>query len=102
MISFPTPTASASSLLPCRFARQDLLAIESPMVGTFYSAPNPDSPSFVNVGDPVGPETVVCLVEAMKIFNEIKAECSGTIHRMLVNSGDPIEFGESLFEVKVD
>ena len=79
---------------------QDLATIDSPMVGTFYAAPNPDSPPFVNVGDPIGPETVVCLVEAMKIFNEIKAECSGTIEKVMVSSGESVEFGQPMFKVR--
>mgnify|MGYP001241435383 CR=1 FL=1 len=77
-----------------------LIAIESPMVGTFYSAANPDSPPFAKVGGQVGPGTVVCLVEAMKVFNEIKSEVSGTIERILVKSGDAVEFGQKLFLVK--
>lgn len=76
--------------------------IESPMVGTFYPAPNPDSPPFVQVGDKVTPDTVVCIVEAMKIFNEIKAECSGTIERVLANNAQSVEFGQPLFLVKPD
>jgi len=77
-----------------------LLRIESPMVGTFYTAPNPDSPAFVGVGSEVGPDTGVCIVEAMKIFNEIKAECSGTIQRVVARNGEPVEFGQVLFLVK--
>lgn len=77
-----------------------LVPIESPMVGTFYSAANPDSEPFVSVGKSVSADSVVCLVEAMKVFNEIKAECSGTIERVLVNSGDAVEFGQKLFMVK--
>ena len=80
----------------------DLHRIESPMVGTFYSAPNPDSDSFVHVGDHVDKDTVVCIVEAMKIFNEIKAECSGTIEKMLVENGEAVEFGQPLFLVRPD
>ena len=79
-----------------------LTRIESPMVGTFYTKPNPDSPAFVSVGASVGPDTVVCLIEAMKIFNEIKAECSGTIHKVLVSNGQAVEFGQPLFLIKPD
>ncbi|MHC4126712.1 MAG: acetyl-CoA carboxylase biotin carboxyl carrier protein [Planctomycetota bacterium] len=78
----------------------DMLTIDSPMVGTFYAAPNPDSPAFVNVGSNVDAETLVCLVEAMKVFNEIKAGCSGTIERVLVSNAEPIEFGQPLFVVR--
>jgi len=78
------------------------VTIESPMVGTFYSAANPDAAPFVKSGDKVGPDTVVCLVEAMKVFNEIKAECAGTIERVLVKNGDAVEFGQQLFVVRPD
>ena len=74
--------------------------IISPMVGTFYASPNPDSPAFVSIGDEVSEDTTVCIMEAMKIFNEIKAQCTGTILKVLVNSGDPVEFGQPLFIVK--
>ena len=76
------------------------IAVESPMVGTFYATPGPDKPPFVQVGAQVGPESIVCLVEAMKIFNEIKAEKSGTVHKILVKSGQPVEFGQKLFLIK--
>jgi acetyl-CoA carboxylase biotin carboxyl carrier protein len=76
--------------------------IVSPMVGTFYSSPSPDAASFVGTGSTVEPETVVCIVEAMKIFNEIKAECRGTIERVLVSSGESVEFGQPLFLVRTD
>src|SRR3954464_4794735 len=72
------------------------LVIKSPMVGTFYAAANPESPPFVKVGDRVGPETTVCIVEAMKVFNEIPAECSGRIVAALAQSGDPVEFNQPL------
>jgi acetyl-CoA carboxylase biotin carboxyl carrier protein len=74
--------------------------IRSPMVGTFYVAANPESPAFVKIGDQVGPETTVCIVEAMKVFNEIPAECSGRIVAVLVQNGDPVEFGQPLFRVE--
>ncbi len=77
-----------------------LIAIESPMVGTFYSAANPDSAPFVSAGAKITPATVVCLIEAMKVFNEIKAEKAGTIERVLVKSGDAVEFGQKLFLVR--
>jgi len=73
--------------------------IKSPMVGTFYAAPDPDSPSYVKVGDPVGPETTVCVVEAMKVFNEIPAEVAGKIAAVLVENGEPVEYGQPLFKV---
>ncbi len=79
-----------------------LLRIESPIVGTFYAAPNPDAGPFVSLGDRVSDETTVCIIEAMKIFNEIKAETSGTIDRVLVGNGDAVEFGQPLFLVRPD
>jgi acetyl-CoA carboxylase biotin carboxyl carrier protein len=98
-------TSSGASVAPSPAAapaasEAGLVAIESPMVGTFYSAPNPDAGPFVSVGAAVGNDTVVCLIEAMKVFNEIKAETSGTIERILVNSGDAVEFGQKLFLVR--
>jgi acetyl-CoA carboxylase biotin carboxyl carrier protein len=74
--------------------------IRSPMVGTFYSAANPESPPFVKVGDQVGPETTVCIIEAMKVFNEIPAECSGKIVAALVENGAAVEFNQPLFRVE--
>lgn len=77
-----------------------LPAIESPMVGTFYSAADPDSPPFVSVGKSVKADDVVCLIEAMKVFNEIKAERAGVIEKVLVSSGQPVEFGQKLFLIR--
>lgn len=76
------------------------LMVRSPMIGTFYAAANPDSPPFVKVGDRIGPDTTVCIVEAMKVFNEIPAECSGRIVAVLAQSGDPVEFNQPLFRVE--
>lgn len=81
-------------------AATELLEINSPMVGTFYSAPDPNSPPFVVVGTPVTQDTVVCIVEAMKVFNEIKAEVSGTIEKVFVKNEQPIEYGQPLFLVR--
>jgi acetyl-CoA carboxylase biotin carboxyl carrier protein len=74
--------------------------VRSPMVGTFYAAANPESPPFVKVGDQIGPDTTVCIVEAMKVFNEIPAECSGRIVAVLAQSGEPVEFNQPLFRVE--
>lgn len=76
------------------------ITINSPMVGTFYSRPNPDTEPFVSVGSKVSDSSVVCLVEAMKVFNEIKAECAGVIAEVLVKDGDPVEYGQPMFKVK--
>jgi acetyl-CoA carboxylase biotin carboxyl carrier protein len=75
--------------------------IKSVMVGTFYLKPKPEQPDFVKVGSTVKPDTTVCLLEAMKIFNDIKAECSGTIAEVCVKNGDTVDFGTVLFRVEV-
>jgi acetyl-CoA carboxylase biotin carboxyl carrier protein len=75
--------------------------IISPMVGTFYLAPAPDQPPFVKVGDKVEPNSVVCIIEAMKVMNEIKADVKGIITEVLVENGKPVEFGQPLFRVQV-
>lgn len=77
-----------------------LTPIASPMVGTFYASPNPESPAYVKVGDTVSAETVVCIVEAMKVFSEIKAEVSGVVEKVVVNNGDAVEYGQPLFMVR--
>ena len=69
------------------------------MVGTFYAAPSPESPSFAKIGDAVKEDSVVCIIEAMKIMNEIQAEVSGTIAEILVENGQPVEFGQKLFRL---
>lgn len=77
-----------------------LIEITSPIVGTFYKKPDPDKPNFVNEGDSVGNDSIVCIVEAMKVMNEIKAEVTGTIAKVLVEDGSPVQFGQPLFLVK--
>lgn len=77
-----------------------LVPIKSPMVGTFYSASSPDAKAFVSVGSAIDEETDVCIIEAMKVFNNIKAECRGTIAKILAENGKPVEFGQTLFLVK--
>jgi len=99
----PAPAAAAPAPAPAAegaAADDGLPTIDSPMVGSFYTASSPDAEAFVKVGDKVSPDTVVCIVEAMKVFNEIKAETSGTISEVLVSSGDAVEFGQPLFKVK--
>ena len=73
--------------------------IRSPMVGTFYTASDPESPTYVKVGDHVGPDTTVCIIEAMKVFNQIPAEVSGKIVAVLVDNGETVEFNQPLFKV---
>jgi acetyl-CoA carboxylase biotin carboxyl carrier protein len=86
---------------PARQSAADagMLVIKSPMVGTFYKASGPDSAAFVKVGDRIGPEKTVCIVEAMKVFNEIPAGVSGQVVAILVENGAPVEFGQPLIKV---
>ena len=74
--------------------------IKSPMIGTFYRSPSPESGSYVEIGSEVGPETVVCIIEAMKVMNEIKAEVKGVITEILVDNAKPVEFGQPMFKVR--
>ena len=83
-------------------AEEDLIPIKTPMVGTFYQASSPEAAPFVVVGDTVEPEQVVCIVEAMKLMNEIKAETRGRIIKVLVEEGHPVEYGQTLFLVKAE
>lgn len=73
--------------------------VTSPMVGTFYSSPSPDSPAFIKVGDLVEEDTVVCIIEAMKVMNEVKAGIRGKVAEVLVNNGDPVEFGTKIVRI---
>ncbi len=74
--------------------------IKSPMIGTFYRAPSPESEEYVQIGTEVNPDTVVCLIEAMKVMNEIKAEVRGVITQILIDNAKPVEFGQPLFKIK--
>jgi acetyl-CoA carboxylase biotin carboxyl carrier protein len=76
------------------------LEIKSPMIGTFYRSPSPESASYVEVGTEVNPETVVCIIEAMKVMNEIKAEAKGVITQVMVENAKPVEFGQPLFKLR--
>lgn len=87
---------------PQEQAVDNLVNIISPIVGTFYSAPSPDSEPYIKVGDHVTPDTVVCIVEAMKVMNEIKAEKAGTIEKIMVSNGQAVEFGQPLFKIRPD
>ncbi|MEM1212439.1 MAG: acetyl-CoA carboxylase biotin carboxyl carrier protein [Planctomycetota bacterium] len=110
MPAAPAPVAAAAPALPPAAAAPEPAAaeapaptgptIDSPMVGTFYSASSPDADAFVKVGDAVSADTVVCIVEAMKVFNEIKAETSGTVAEVLIENGQAVEFGQPLFRLK--
>ncbi|MGE0481378.1 MAG: acetyl-CoA carboxylase biotin carboxyl carrier protein [Phycisphaerae bacterium] len=89
----------AAAIVESKTADANEILIRSPMVGTFYAAPDPESPAFVSIGDNVRADTVVCLVEAMKVFNEIRAETQGRVVRVLAKSGEAVEFDQPLFAV---
>ncbi|MCG6155125.1 acetyl-CoA carboxylase biotin carboxyl carrier protein [Rubinisphaera margarita] len=94
------PASAAGAAAAPSAADEGLIEIKSPTVGTFYSSPSPDDPAFVKVGSTVSPDTTVCLVEAMKVFNQIPAECSGVIEKVLVKDGDAVDFNQPLFKVR--
>ncbi|NQU22649.1 MAG: acetyl-CoA carboxylase biotin carboxyl carrier protein [Candidatus Nealsonbacteria bacterium] len=96
----PPPLPAPVPVAPAPQADDEHFAVViSPMVGTFYATSDPDSPPYVKVGDHVGPETTVCIVEAMKVFNQIPAEVSGKIVAVLVENGEPVEYGQPIFKV---
>jgi acetyl-CoA carboxylase biotin carboxyl carrier protein len=97
-----TQISAPEAAAPDQVQKDNLVVIKSPIVGTFYATPSPDSDPFVEVGSQVNPQTVVCIVEAMKVMNEIKAETSGTIAEILVSNGQAVEYGQELFKVKPD
>ena len=80
---------------------ENLHVIKSPMVGTFYGAPSPDSEPFVKLGSKVDKDSVVCILEAMKVMNEIQADIQGTVREILVSNGQPVEFGQPLFKIEI-
>jgi acetyl-CoA carboxylase biotin carboxyl carrier protein len=98
----PAPVAAAAPV-PSAPAASDpsIKLVTSPMVGTYYATPSPDNPPFVTVGSPIKADSVVCIIEAMKVMNEIQAEISGTVVECLVANGTSVEFGQPLFRVKV-
>jgi acetyl-CoA carboxylase biotin carboxyl carrier protein len=94
--AIPTPPAPAAATLPST----NEVEVKSPMIGTFYRTPSPESANYVEVGMEVNPETVVCIIEAMKVMNEIKAEVKGVITQVLVENAKPVEFGQPMFKVR--
>ncbi len=99
--SLPAPSAATvPATAPAAATGPPSLEIESPMIGTFYRAPSPESQSYVEVGSEVNPETIVCLIEAMKVMNEIKAEVKGVVTHILVENAKPVEFGQPLFRIR--
>jgi acetyl-CoA carboxylase biotin carboxyl carrier protein len=97
-----TPEPSFAKTAPVPSKQENLEEIKSPIVGTFYAKPSPDSEPYVDVGSHVEPQTLVCIIEAMKVMNEIKAETSGTIAEILVTNGQAVEYGQVLFRIKPD
>ena len=102
VVTPPTPLENAPALAGDKSKAEDpnVETIKSPMVGTFYRAPSPDSENFTDVGKKVDVDSIICIVEAMKVMNEIQAEVKGTITEILVEDGDAIEFGQPLFKYK--
>jgi acetyl-CoA carboxylase biotin carboxyl carrier protein len=101
------PTASIPAIQTTRekeeaakSADANLVLVKSPIVGTFYESPSPGAPAFVSVGDRVQPGKVLCIIESMKLMNEIEAETSGVIEKRLVLNGQPVEYGEALFAIR--
>lgn len=104
-VSLPgsTPAAQAGeSAAPVSAKAENTVVIKSPMIGTFYRKPSPDKPLFIEVGDEVTPGKVVCIIEAMKLFNEIESEVSGKVIKVLVEDASPVEYDQPLFLVEVN
>ncbi len=96
----PAATAAPAPVPAATQSSEKRVTIDSPLVGTVYRASSPEAPPFVKIGDKVTPDTVVCIVEAMKVMNEIKAEKSGVIKDVLVENGSAVEFGQPLFVIE--
>ena len=95
----PAASEPVAESKPAADDESKYITVKSPMIGTFYRSPNPESPSFVNVGDTINTGDVVCIIEAMKLFNEIEAEVSGKIVKVLVDNATPVEYDQPLFLV---
>ncbi len=98
--AMPAPASAPGPAAPVEPEEPRGSEIPSPMVGTFYRAPGPDAAPFAEVGDRIGSESVICIIEAMKVMNEIKAEMEGEVLEILVQNGEPVEFGQPLFLVR--
>lgn len=96
VVAAPSGAAAAPAPAPASSG----IEIKSPMIGTFYRSPSPESAAYVEVGTEVGPDTVVCIIEAMKVMNEIKAEVKGVITEILIDNAKPVEFGQPMFKVR--
>lgn len=108
VVAAPTPVATVAATTPAVVApvaaaapeKDNLVTIKSPIVGTFYESPSPEAGPFVKTGDTVSPKTTVCIIESMKLMNEIEAEVSGVVVARLVENGKPVEYGEALFTIR--
>lgn len=98
----PTPAAGSGPPTAPEAKDPNLETIESPMVGTFYTAPDPESPPFVEVGSQVSPGQTVCIIEAMKVFNEIQSEVSGVVETIHVQREQAVEYGQALFTIRTN
>lgn len=96
----PAAAAPAAADAGGSAADPNVVTINAPMVGTFYTKPNPEAEAFVKVGDRIGPDTIVCIVEAMKVFNEIPAEISGEVVEILITEGSPVDFNKPMIRVR--
>lgn len=101
-VAAPTAPVAAVAAAPAAAAASALPTINSPMVGTFYATASPEAEAYVKVGDHVTEDTVVCMIEAMKVFNEIRAEMAGTVEKILAKNAQAVEFGQPLFVVRPD
>jgi len=100
--SAPANAPEAADTSEADVDTSNLVEVTAPIVGTFYAAPAPDAPAFAKVGDTVSAGSVLCIIEAMKLMNEIEAEVSGTIRELLVSNEDPVEYGQVLFRIEPD
>ena len=98
MMPMAAPNSAPSQLPPNNAPAEE--EIKSPMIGTFYRAPSPEAAHYVEIGAEVNPDTVVCIIEAMKVMNEIKAEAKGVITQVMVENAKPVEFGQPLFKIR--
>jgi acetyl-CoA carboxylase biotin carboxyl carrier protein len=96
----PVAITDAAPASPAAAPASGGIEVKSPMVGTFYGSPSPESPAFISVGQEITPDTVVCIIEAMKVMNEVKAEVSGTVAEICAENGKPVQFGQALFRLK--
>ena len=105
MMQMPVPSLQPASIPQAATLAAPVVAtgeidIKSPMIGTFYRSPSPEAGSYADIGTEVNPESVVCIIEAMKVMNEIKAEVKGVVTQVLIEDGKPVEFGQPLFRVR--